>query len=140
MALSSSGGTTVGEAMNILENFDLSGDRTDALYHYLEASKLAFADRGNYLGDPAYVKVPVNGLLSKDYAKQRAALIGETALPTPGAPGDPGPFDGASAGTSRAYARMTTDHEHHTDHLVGADREGNVVSYTTTIARIAGPG
>jgi gamma-glutamyltranspeptidase/glutathione hydrolase len=141
MAPSSSGGTTVGEAMNILENFDLSGDRTDALYHYLEASKLAFADRGKYLGDPAYVKVPVNGLLSKDYAKQRAALIGETALGTPVAPGDPWPFDGASASSmKRAYARMTTDHEQHTNHLVVADREGDVVSYTNTIEQIAGSG
>jgi gamma-glutamyltranspeptidase/glutathione hydrolase len=140
MAPSSSGGTIVGEAMNILENFDLSGDRTDALYRYLEASKLAFADRGKYLGDPAYVKVPVNGLLSKEYAKQRAALIGDTALPTPVAPGDPWPFDGASAGSKRAYARMTTDHEQHTNHLVVADREGNVVSYTNTIEQIAGSG
>jgi gamma-glutamyltranspeptidase/glutathione hydrolase len=140
MAPSSSGGTTVGEAMNILENFDLSGDRADALYKYLEAGKLAFADRGKYLGDPDYVKVPVNGLLSKDYAKQRAALIGEAALPTPVAPGDPWPFDGASAGKKRAYATVTTDHEQHTNHLVVADREGNVVSYTNTIEQIAGSG
>ena len=140
MAPSSSGGTTVGEAMNILENLDLSGDRGAALYRYLEASKLAYADRGKYLGDPAYVKVPLNGLLSKDYAKQRAALIGEAALPTPVAPGDPWPFDGASASRKRVYAQVSTDHEQHTNHLVVADREGNVVSYTNTIEQIAGSG
>ncbi|MCW3015208.1 MAG: ggt [Solirubrobacterales bacterium] len=140
MAPSSSGGTTVGEAMNILENFNLSGDRVEALYRYLEASKLAFADRGKYVGDTAYVKVPVHGLLSKAYAKQRAALIAETALPTPVAPGDPSPFDGTSATRKRAYARMSTDREQHTNHLVVADRDGNVVSYTNTIEQIAGSG
>src|SRR5262249_57047134 len=76
MPPSSSGGLTVGEAMNILESFDQSGDRVTALYRYIEASKLAFADRGKYDGDTDFVNVPVKGLLSKDYAKQRAALIG----------------------------------------------------------------
>ena len=59
MAPSSSGGTTVGEALNILEPFNLSGMSTPgALHHYLEASALAFADRGKYVGDPAFVDVP----------------------------------------------------------------------------------
>ncbi len=54
MAPSSSGGTTVGEALNILERFPLGTvGTTAALHHYLEASALAFADRGRYLGDPA---------------------------------------------------------------------------------------
>ena len=59
-----------------------------------EASKLAFADRGKYDADTDFVNVPVTGLLSKGFAKQRAALIGDTALPTPVAPGDPTPFNG----------------------------------------------
>ena len=140
MPPSSSGGTTVGEAMNILSNFDLTGDRTDALFRYLEASKLAFADRGQYLGDTDFVKVPVKGLLSPAYAEQRAALIGETALPTPVAPGDPWPFNGATASKRRAYAASVADNEQHTNHLVVADRDGNVVSYTNTIEQIAGSG
>ena len=59
MAPSSSGGTTVGEALNILEPSNLSGMSTPgALHHYLEASALAFADRGKYVGDPAFVTFP----------------------------------------------------------------------------------
>src|SRR3954454_10679879 len=138
MPPSSSGGLTIGEAMNILENFDQSADRTQALYRYLEASKLAYADRGKYIGDTDFVNVPMQGLLSKAYAKQRAALIGSTALTTPVAPGDPTPFNGGAAATG--FASATSDNEQHTNHLVVADRHGNVVSYTNTIEQIAGSG
>ena len=138
MPPSSSGGSTVGEAMNILSNFDQSGDRTTALFRYIEASKLAFADRGKYLGDTDFVDVPLKGLLSPAYAKQRAALIGDTALPTPVAPGDPKPFNGG--GTVKAYRTYSKNHEQHTNHLVVSDRWGNVVSYTNTIEQIAGSG
>jgi gamma-glutamyltranspeptidase / glutathione hydrolase len=138
MPPSSSGGLTVGEAMNILETFPQGGDRVQALYRYIEASKLAFADRGQYIGDTDFLHVPMTGLLSKDYAKQRAALIGPTALSTPVAPGDPAPFDGG--GTAGVFQSATNDNEQHTNHLVVADRQGNVVSYTNTIEQIAGSG
>ena len=69
MGPSSSGGSTVGEALNILERFKLSGKSdAEALHLYLEASALAFADRGKYLGDPAYVDVPLRTLLSDRFA------------------------------------------------------------------------
>ena len=138
MAPPSSGGSTVGEAMNILENFDLSGDRVDALFHYLEALKLAFADRGQFVGDTDFVNVPLRGLLSKDFAKTRASLITNTALPTPVAPGDPFAFNGT--GPRAAYAAAGTSADQHTNHLVVADRQGNVVSYTNTIEQLAGSG
>jgi gamma-glutamyltranspeptidase/glutathione hydrolase len=138
MPPSSSGGLTIGEAMNILENFDQSGDRVQALFRYIEASKLAYADRGKYDGDTDFVDVPVTGLLSKAYAKQRAGLIGEKALPTPVDPGDPTPFNGG--GSVKAYQTSSADHEQHTNHLVVEDRWGNVVSYTNTIEQIAGSG
>src|SRR5439155_8887384 len=68
----SSGGSTVGEALNILEGFDLSSpDRALALHRYIEASRPAFADRNRWVGDPAYVHVPLHGLLSKDFAAER---------------------------------------------------------------------
>ncbi|MBV9001643.1 MAG: gamma-glutamyltransferase, partial [Solirubrobacterales bacterium] len=61
MAPSSSGGTTVGEALNILSNFALGTEsQVQVLHHYLEASRLAFADRNRYIGDPAYVQVPLD--------------------------------------------------------------------------------
>jgi gamma-glutamyltranspeptidase / glutathione hydrolase len=138
MAPPSSGGTTVGEAMNILANFDQRGDRVAALYRYLEACKLAYADRGKYVGDPDFVDVPVRGLLSEQYAKQRAALIAPSAAGAPVAPGNPWAFNGG--GPSSSYAASGAGLDQHTNHLVVADRWGNVVSYTNTIEQIAGSG
>ncbi|MBJ7330213.1 MAG: gamma-glutamyltransferase [Solirubrobacteraceae bacterium] len=138
MAPSSSGGTTVGEAMNILSLLPRSGDETDALHRYLEASRFAFADRGEYLGDSAFVSVPVAGLRSAGFAAQRAALIGDRAATSPVAPGNPWPFNGTPAPADLAASARET--EAHTNHLVVADRWGNVVSYTNTIEQIAGSG
>ena len=85
----SSGGSTVGETLNILEGFDLAGsDRVAALHDFLEASALAFADRG-YIGDSDFVDVPLAGLLSDSFAAERRALIGPTAAAKPVPPGDP---------------------------------------------------
>ena len=75
----SSGGSTIGEALNILEGYPLSAmSRVDALHYFLEASRYAFADRNAYLADPDYYDVPLAGLLSKDYAATRRALITPT--------------------------------------------------------------
>jgi gamma-glutamyltranspeptidase/glutathione hydrolase len=134
----SSGGSTVGEALNILEGFDLSGpDRALALHRYIESSRLAFADRNRWVGDPAYVDVPLDGLLSKDFAAERRCLIGPTAASSPVAPGDPHPpYDTtcSGSGSPAPTGREGTS----TNHLVVVDRSGNVVSYTTTIEQIAG--
>ena len=76
MRSSSSGGTTVGEALNILERYDLAKmSDQDALHRYLEAGSLAFADRAKYFGDEAFVDVPVSDLLSDTFAAERACLI-----------------------------------------------------------------
>src|SRR5215208_1269405 len=73
----SSGGSTVGEALNILEGVPNWGLLTRAQkYHwYLEASRFAFADRGRWLADPDVVGVPLAGLQSQAFADQRRALI-----------------------------------------------------------------
>ena len=64
---------TVGEALNILERFDLGAmPREQALHLYLEASALAFADRGKYVGDPAFVGVPIDRLLGDTFAAESA--------------------------------------------------------------------
>jgi gamma-glutamyltranspeptidase/glutathione hydrolase len=66
------------ELLNILENFDLKGmgrDSPDFWHVFVEAKKLAFADRARWIADPAFEKVPVEALLSKAYAKERAALV-----------------------------------------------------------------
>ena len=131
----SSGGSTVGEALNILEGFTLSGaDRTRALHLYLEASRFSFADRNAYLADPAYFDVPLSGLLSDDFAAERRALIDPThAATSPVAPGDPYPHALGSASVTAAQSETTT-------HLTVADRLGNVVTYTFTIESTGGNG
>src|SRR5215217_4894907 len=99
----SSGGSTVGEALNILEGYDLAASsRVQALFHYLEASRLAFADRNRWVGDPDYVDVPVRGLLSQGFADERRCLIGERANVSPVPPGDPFPPFGPGCRAGRA--------------------------------------
>ncbi|MFE7712649.1 gamma-glutamyltransferase [Streptomyces sp. NPDC057486] len=137
MAPSSSGGTTVGEALNILENFPLSSaDRVQALHHYVEASRIAFADRNRWVGDPAFSDVPTKALLSKEFAKDRACLIRPDAtLTSPLAPADP---LGATTGCARGKGTQEPYEGPSTTHLVTADRWGNVVSYTLTIEQTGG--
>lgn len=143
MPPSSSGGTTVGEALNILENTDLAAKtRTQALHYYLEASALAFADRGEYVGDPSYVGVPRRQLLSDGFAAERFCLIDpQAAAPKPVPAGSPDGSYNLGCGGSPAAAQPTPDHEGlSTTHLVTADRWGNVVSYTLTIEQTGGSG
>jgi gamma-glutamyltranspeptidase/glutathione hydrolase len=130
----SSGGSTVGEALNILEGFGLSTmTRDEALHYVLEASRYSFADRNAYLADPKYFDVPISGLLSKDYAATRRALITGTAATSPVAPGDPAPFVTGEVSETSSQSETTT-------HLTTSDRWGNVVSYTFTIESTGGSG
>ncbi|EZH65995.1 hypothetical protein DH09_14315 [Bacillaceae bacterium JMAK1] len=79
MPPSSSGGITVGLLFNILEGYDVPNmGPVDALHHYLEASRAAFADRRAYIGDPTFTDVPENELLSMSYADHRRSLIHST--------------------------------------------------------------
>ncbi|MFL5841474.1 MAG: gamma-glutamyltransferase, partial [Thermoleophilaceae bacterium] len=135
----SSGGSTVGEVLNILEGYsDLSGsDRALALHRYLEASRFSFADRNRWVGDPAYFDVPLEGLLSKDFAAERRCLIGSTAATSPVAPGDPFPPFDTTCDSSGADEPSDTEGTS-TNHLTVVDRDGNVVAYTSTIEQIAG--
>jgi gamma-glutamyltranspeptidase/glutathione hydrolase len=132
----SSGGSTVGEALNILEGFSLSpADRTQAFHLYLEASRFSFADRNAYLADPDYFDVPLDGLLSDGFAAERRALIDPAqAATSPVPPGDPYPYDTAG------QASVTAARSETTTHLTVADRFGNVVSYTFTIESTGGNG
>jgi gamma-glutamyltranspeptidase / glutathione hydrolase len=135
----SSGGSTVGEALNILEGFKLGTlPRPSALHDYLEAAALAFADRGAYLGDPDFVSVPLTGLLSQGFADERRGLIEVTAAPKPLPAGDPYPFNdvGSASRVALSHAREGGS----TTHLTVTDRWGNIVSYTFTIEQTGGSG
>jgi gamma-glutamyltranspeptidase/glutathione hydrolase len=136
MPTPSSGGTTVGESLNILSNFDLRAmSRTQALHHYLEASALAFADRNRYIGDDT-PRALLDELLATGFAKERACLIDPAhALTKPVAPGVP---DGSYADCTVAPAGGVDAEGQHTTNLTVADRWGNVVEYTLTIEQTGG--
>ncbi|MEU4484301.1 gamma-glutamyltransferase [Streptomyces purpurascens] len=139
MAPSSSGGTTVGEALNILERTDLSkASKAKYLHRFIEASRIAFADRGRWVGDPAFEDVPTKELLSQRFADSRECLIKDDAvLSSPVPPGDPRhPERCGSGGT----AAPTTYEGDSTTHLTAADKWGNVVAYTLTIEQTGGSG
>jgi gamma-glutamyltranspeptidase/glutathione hydrolase len=84
------------QTLNILEQFDLKAmkhDSADYVHTVTEAMKLAYADRDSYYADTAFVQVPAEGLLSKAYAKERAALINPRQASRAFIAGDPLPFD-----------------------------------------------
>ena len=136
----SSGGSTVGEALNILRNFRLKKQsRVQALHRYLEASRLSFADRNRYVGDPKYVRVPLKRLLSRVFGRQRACLINPAhALTSPVPPGNP--HAGARGCMPARTATRDADLGTSTNHLTVSDRWGNVASYTNTIEARGGSG
>lgn len=142
MAPSSSGGTTVGEALNILDTSNLSEMSTpDALHNYLEASALAFADRGKYVGDPAFVDVPTAELTDPLFGKERACGIDPLHAATkPVAPGDISSYDGVCPAAAAAPADEKGTENISTTNLTVADKWGNVVEYTLTIEQTGGSG
>ena len=139
MPAPSSGGLTVGESLNILENFDLKhASKADYLQYFLEATRFAFADRNRWIGDPAVIDVPDRELLSQRFANTRACLISKTkAATSPVAPADPRHPVPCAVG---AAAAPTPYEGENTTHLTVADKWGNVVAYTLTIEQEGGSG
>jgi gamma-glutamyltranspeptidase / glutathione hydrolase len=132
MAPPSSGGTTVAEILNIYESGGFkAADRDDALHRFIEAARLAYADRNAFVGDPDFVQVPTAGLISESFAAERAALIGETAFSGTRTAGNPGAHPKPGATVERSQS---------TTHLTVADAQGRVVSYTFTIEATGGSG
>ncbi|MEM7069847.1 MAG: gamma-glutamyltransferase [Pseudomonadota bacterium] len=127
----SSGALSVGQILGLIEPFDLkaSGPGNPQSWRVIgDAMRLAFADRGKYMADADFVKIP-KGLLNRKYLKERAKLLNnKAALPankvTPGEP----PYDHAYN-----YAPDNSLELPSTSHFSIADSEGNVVSMTTTI-------
>jgi gamma-glutamyltranspeptidase/glutathione hydrolase len=129
-----SSGVALLQAVAMLDRTDIAErgpSDPKAWLEFAETSRLMYADRDRYVGDPAFVKVPVEGMLDPAYVASRAALIGERAGPAP-APGTP---KGAPA-----FAPDATVEPGGTTHFVVVDREGNAVSMTTTVESIFGTG
>jgi gamma-glutamyltranspeptidase/glutathione hydrolase len=129
-----SGGPAVLEGLGILDRTDIAKHRNDAQGWYLfsQASRLMYADRDRYYGDPDFVSVPMEGLLAPDYLDARAKLINPDKAGPPPGPGNP-----KGAGPRAPDA---TREPGGTTHFVIVDKDGNAVSMTTTVESIFGDG
>jgi len=129
-----SSGVGLIELMMILDRTDIAARNRDdpqAWYLFAEASRLMYADRDKYVGDPAFVRVPVAGLIDPSYVAKRAALIGPKVGPPPAA----GIPNGAPVAANDNSLEPTG-----TSHFIVRDAQGNVVSMTTTVESIFGTG
>ena len=119
----SSGGVHIAQILNVLEHFDVAsmGANSAEYLHLLsEAFKICYADRSAFMGDPNFVKVPLEGLLSKEYARELASRIDLRSAQKP------------QAGEPFKYESMSTTH------FSIADSEGNLVAVTRTINHFFG--
>jgi gamma-glutamyltranspeptidase/glutathione hydrolase len=125
-----SGGIATLQILGILENFDMGEIEPMSLtaVHFIsEAEKLAYADRGKFLGDPDFVKIPVDRLLDATYLRQRAALIDPSASMKKAEPGKLGDARADAQGINVPVAYPSTSH------FAIVDSDGNVVSMTTSV-------
>jgi gamma-glutamyltranspeptidase/glutathione hydrolase len=140
----SSGGSTVGEALNILEHVPqyAPGSTLDKLHYYLEASRYAFADRNMWVADPAFFRVPLEGLLSDSFGAERAELVDPVAANKSVPAGDPTDNQsGHGRGHGKPHAAGAFfSKTQSTTHLTVVDKQGMVVTYTFTIESIGGNG
>ena len=130
-------GITLLQALKILEGYDLGAmghNSAQVLHLQVEALKLAFADRERYVGDPAHVDVPVEGLLSAEYAALRRGLIDPNKARAGYPAGDPRGMkavaDGRRPAEADAFAGAVGGDEDGTTYLSTVDSQGNVVSAT----------
>ncbi len=126
----SSGGIAVQQILGILEAFDvpaLTDDPVQSIHLLAEASRLAFADRNLYLGDPDFVAVPVAALLNREYLGSRAALIDPDRALDSVLPGSPQPD------IAWNFAPGKPTEVESTSHFSIVDRWGDAVSMTTTV-------
>lgn len=147
MGLPSSGGITVAQTLNLLEGYDLGGlNPAEALDRLIESERVAFSDRNAYLGDPEYVDVPTEGLLSSEYAAiRRSDMLTQPPTSrdyraTPGNPllhqQDPSP----SLTSAPLISVIAAPEGNSTTHLTVVDGSGMAVSYTLTLESTGGSG
>lgn len=121
----SSGGTTIVEILNILENYDVPSmkhNSTEHLHLLTEAMKMAYKDRGFFAADTDFIEVPLKGMASKEYAKELASQI------------DPEKAQVFEHGDAWAYESPQTTH------YSIMDKQGNIVAVTKTVNYVFGSG
>ena len=130
-------GPSLLQALNLLDGPELRtlGHNSPGYLHRItEAVKLAFADREAWFGDPRFVKVPIEGLLSREYAHERRRMIRPDRawpeMPPAGDPGKPVAGRSAQADAAPAAARVFAAPDLDTSHVCAVDRHGNVFAAT----------
>jgi gamma-glutamyltranspeptidase/glutathione hydrolase len=128
----SSGGQAINSIMGILSHHKFSdqGAADPANWHwFIEAQRLAYADRDRYIADDSAVDVPLQGLIDADYLAKRAKLISADRAMVTVQPGNPG---------GKAFGRDTTQEPKGTSHFSVIDQWGNAISMTTTVESVFG--
>ncbi|QOL24724.1 gamma-glutamyltransferase [Thalassotalea sp. LPB0316] len=128
MAPPSSGGIAVVQMLALLEGFDLAKmtpNSLEAVHLFTQSSRLAFADRDKYVADPAFVQMPIEGLLAPQYIASRAQLIDKTK--------DMGKAVAGSPQGAFAFANNDSFELPSTSHIVVVDAKGNAISMTSSV-------
>jgi gamma-glutamyltranspeptidase/glutathione hydrolase len=130
----SSGGITVLQILGLLRRFDMAAEEplsVAAAHRFAEASRLAYADRDRYLGDPDFVKMPLSGMIDPGYLAERSQLILDDHASPDAQPGHP-PGDATIGASQKQFEPISTSH------MVIVDRDGNIVTFTTTVENAFG--
>jgi len=142
---SASQGPTELIALNILEGYDLKAmghNSADFLHTSVEAVKLAMADREKYLGDMDFIKIPYDGLLSKDYGRERRKLIDPAKASLELRPGSPEKFAN-TADLDRPVREVldgNASHDGDTSYIAVVDKDRNMVSFEPSLHELFGTG
>jgi gamma-glutamyltranspeptidase / glutathione hydrolase len=142
---SASQGPTELIALNLLEGYDLKalGHNSPGFLHTsVEAVKLAMADREKYLGDMDFIKIPYQGLLSKDYARERRKLIDPAKASLELRPGTPEKFSSTATLDRPVHEVLTGNapHDGDTSYIAVVDQDRNMVSFEPSLHSLFGTG
>jgi gamma-glutamyltranspeptidase / glutathione hydrolase len=143
---SASQGPTELIALNLLEGYDLKSlgqNSPDFLHTSVEAVKLAMADREKYLGDMDFIKIPYDGLLSKEYARERRKLIDPAKASLELRPGSPEKFTARASALDRPVHKTLdgdASHDGDTSYIAVVDKDRNMVSFEPSLHSLFGTG
>jgi gamma-glutamyltranspeptidase / glutathione hydrolase len=133
-------------ALNLLEIYDLKSlghNSPEFLHTSIEAVKLAMGDREKYLGDMDFIKIPYDGLLSKDYARERRKLIDPEKASLELRPGTPEKLAGGMATLDRPVHEVldgNASHDGDTSYIAVVDKDHNMVSFEPSLHSLFGTG